>query len=228
MAGHPRLGVACARVLCALLILIDIVVGHPQQMWIMNLVWSITALYSGPLGLLAYYTVGRLTTKERVQEARERGQENPGKRKPFSQMTGVAATHCGAGCTVGDICAEWITFAAPLVLFGERIFGTWAVDFAFAYAFGIVFQYFTIAPMRQLSPVKGIWAAIKADTLSLLAWQIGMYGWMAIATFGIFHRELEKTDPVFWFMMQVAMLFGFLTSFPVNWLLLRMGLKEKM
>lgn len=29
-------------------------------------------------------------------------------------------------------------------------------------------------------------------------------------------------------MMQIAMSFGFLTSYPVNWWLLRSGLKEKM
>ena len=55
-----------------------------------------------------------------------------------------------------------------------------------------------------------------------------MYGWMAIVSFQIFGRELGKADPVFWFMMQIAMLFGFVTSFPVNWWLLKTGLKEKM
>ncbi|MGH7951816.1 MAG: DUF4396 domain-containing protein [Limisphaerales bacterium] len=29
-------------------------------------------------------------------------------------------------------------------------------------------------------------------------------------------------------MMQIAMVAGFLTSFPVNWLLVRRGIKEKM
>ncbi|HJT79714.1 MAG TPA: DUF4396 domain-containing protein [Chthoniobacterales bacterium] len=38
----------------------------------------------------------------------------------------------------------------------------------------------------------------------------------------------EKTNPLFWFMMQIAMLAGFLTSYPVNWWLLRAGIKEKM
>jgi len=33
-----------------------------------------------------------------------------------------------------------------------------------------------------------------------------------LATFALFGRELEKGDPVFWFMMQLAMLGGFLTS----------------
>ncbi len=190
-------------------------------MWIMDVVWPITALYSGPLGLYAYYKVGRLSTKGR-------GEKSPGKKKPFWQMVGDGATHCGAGCTLGDVCAEWILFAAPLVLFGSKLYGGWLVDYLFAYAFGIAFQYFTIAPMRHLSVGKGIWAAIKADTLSLTAWQVGMYGWMAVAVFLIFGHELEKTDPVFWFMMQIAMLFGFLTSYPVNWWLLRSGLKEKM
>jgi hypothetical protein len=30
---------------------IDELCDHPQQMWIMNLVWPITGLYAGPLAL---------------------------------------------------------------------------------------------------------------------------------------------------------------------------------
>jgi hypothetical protein len=51
---------------------------------------------------------------------------------------------------------------------------------------------------------------------------------MAIATFLLFGHENKKTNPVFWFMMQIAMLVGFLTAYPVNWWLLRAGIKEKM
>ena len=95
--------------------------------------------------------------------------------------------------------------AVPLVLFGQKIFGSWVVDYLFAFCFGIAFQYFTIAPMRHLvGRAKGLWTAVKADTLSLTAWQVGMYGWMAIVTFVMFGHELEKTDPVFWFMMQIG------------------------
>ena len=108
------------------------------------------------------------------------------------------------------------------------MFAAWAIDFVVAFALGIVFQYFTIAPMRGLGLADGIKAAVKADTLSLTSWQVGMYGWMAIVTFLIFGRELDKTGPVFWFMMQIAMLIGFLTAFPVNWWLIRAGLKERM
>ncbi len=55
-----------------------------------------------------------------------------------------------------------------------------------------------------------------------------MFGWMALVTFVIFGHELRKTDPVFWFMMQIAMWLGFATSYPVNWWLIRKGVKEAM
>ncbi len=212
----------------ALTIAVDELVGHPQQMWIMNVVWPITGLYAGPLALCGYYSAGRLSTKAAVQLSKERNEDSPGKRKPVWQMVALGATHCGPGCTLADIVAEWTLFFFPLTLFGMKIFGSWTVGYFVALAFGIVFQYFTIAPLRGLSLGKGLVAAAKADFLSLTAWQVGMYGWMAIATFLIFGHEIEKTNPVFWFMMQIAMLAGFLTAFPVNWWLIRVGIKEAM
>lgn len=194
------LGIA---LVCALAIAFDIVAGRRQKMWIMNLVWPISALYGGPVVLWAYWRIGR----------RQGG-------KPFWQQAALGTTHCGAGCTLGDICAEWFVHFVPLTLFGMTLFAAWTVDFALAFVFGIAFQYY--------GSHKGLIAALKADTLSLSAWQLGMYGWMAIAIFLIFGHPLEKTDPVFWFMMQIAMFAGFATSYPVNRWLLRAGIKEAM
>jgi len=202
-----------AGILCAVLIAVDIARGHRQRMWIMNVVWPITALYAGPLALWAWLRVGRASTREG---------------KPQWQSVALAASHCGSGCTLGDLIAEWFVFFVPLTLFGHAIFATWVLDYVAAFVLGIAFQYFTIKPMQGLSPGQGLVAALKADTASLTAWQVGMYGWMAIVVFVIFGHELEKTDPVFWFMMQIAMLGGFLTSYPVNWWLIRIGVKESM
>ena len=197
-------------------------------MWIMNVVWPVTALYAGLLALWFYFRVGRLATQRRIQEAQQRDETPEARQKPFWQSITLAATHCGSGCTLGDILAEAILLYAPLTLFGRTIFAGWAVDFVAAFLFGIAFQYFTIKPMRHLSPGRGLIAALKADSLSLTSWQVGMCGWMSVATFVIFGHELDKTAPVFWFMMQVAMLAGFLTAFPVNWWLVSVGIKEKM
>ena len=224
----------------AIVIAID-VARHPQHMWIMNVVWPVTALFGTAWVVWQYFAYGRLATHEKMHAAMQRKEEPPNKRDtPFPVMVANGALHCGSGCTLGDILAEWLVFAVPAIavafgyqsLFGERIFAVWVVDYIFAYAFGIVFQYFTIAPMRGLSFWPGIAAAIKADTLSLTAWQIGMYGFMAFAYFYIFRNVIGVTlraDMVeFWFMMQIAMIFGFLTAYPVNWWLIRAGIKEEM
>ena len=143
-------------------------------------------------------------------------------------MTGLAATHCGSGCTLGDIVAEWLMFAFPFTLFGHKIFGAWVVDYILAFLFGIAFQYFTIVPMKQLPTGKRDLGGGEGRFPVADGWQVGMYGWMAIVVFLIFGHEIHKTNPIFWFMMQIAMWFGFLTSYPVNWWLLKKGVKEKM
>ncbi len=171
--------------------------------------------------------------------ARDAGQ-GAASEKPFPAAVAEGASHCGSGCTLGDICAEWLAFFVPAVavwfgwrsVFAEKMFAVWILDFIFAFGFGIVFQYFTIAPMRNLGVASGLRAAVKADTLSLIAWQVGMYGFMAVAHFWIFAHLLDARLQVnsveFWFMMQIAMLFGFATSYPVNWWLIRSGIKEAM
>ncbi|MBW4025232.1 MAG: DUF4396 domain-containing protein [Proteobacteria bacterium] len=226
--------------LCAAIVAVD-VSRHPQHMWIMNVVWPVTALFGTVWIVWQYFVYGRLATHEKMHAAMQRKQEPPNKREtPFPVVVANGALHCGSGCTLGDIVAEWLVFAVPTIavwfgykgLFGDKIFAVWIVDYIFAYAFGIFFQYFTIAPMRGLSFGPGLAAAIKADTLSLTAWQVGMYGFMAFAYFYLFRTVLGtplQTNMVeFWFMMQIAMIFGFITAYPVNWWLIKSGIKERM
>ena len=164
---------------CALVIAADLM-RHPQHMAIMNAVWPITALFGGPAVLWAYFKHGRLAAHERAMPAMQRGEEPPHKRRtPFAVMVGKGALHCGAGCTLGDIGAEWLAFGFPAIalafgwrsIFAEKMFAVWIFDFILAYLFGIVFQYMAITPMRGLPFLQGVWAAVKADTLSLAAWQ---------------------------------------------------------
>lgn len=216
---------------CALLVVFDIL-RRPQPMVIMNVVWPVTMLFGSIVWLAFYVLHGR---------APERGHKQRIARSPsFAAQVAKATSHCGAGCTLGDLAAEGWAVSAPSVLalfgwpgvFSDRMFAAWGLDFVLAYLLGIAFQYFTIAPMRHLSLAAGIWAAIKADTLSLLSWQIGMYGGMAIAKFVVFRPlfgvEVDARMPEFWLSMQLAMWLGFACSAPVNAWLLRRGWKEAM
>lgn len=226
--------------LCFLIIAFDLF-KHPQHMWIMNIVWPVTTLFGSVWIVWQYFRYGRLAEHRLAHEAKQKGEDPPNKRlTPFPVMVANGTLHCGSGCSLGDITAESLMIAFPAIiatfgyksLFSDEIFARWIVDFIFAYAFGVVFQYFTIAPMRGLPLGKGIVAAIKADTLSLSAWQFGMYGFMAIAHFVVFRAgfgtKLKPTSLEFWFMMQVGMICGFLTSYPVNWWLITSGIKERM
>ncbi len=229
--------------LCALVIAAD-EVRQPQKMWIMNVVWPINALYFGPIGLWAYYAIGRKSTKqhmEQMQREKKEGQDDkdepkdPVKKaekkgmKPFWQIVTVGVTHCGAGCTLGDIIAEWTIFWAGWTIAGIALWPEYILDFTLAYLLGIVFQYFAIAPMRNLGFKEGIWAAIKADTLSLTAFEVGLFGWMALTSFVFFSNpHIHPTEPTYWFMMQIGMILGFFTSYPVNVWLIKAGLKEAM
>ena len=74
-------------------------------------------------------------------------------------MVANGALHCGSGCMLGDyLCGvAGVPGAVGLCVLsagtgcsGSEMFAAWVVDFLFAYAFGVVFQYFAIKPMRDL------------------------------------------------------------------------------
>jgi hypothetical protein len=187
--------------------------GYRQKMWIMEVVWPVTALYAGPFAWLAYRRWGR-----------------PGSRdygEPVS--VGIGVSHCGAGCTLGDIVGAWLVFLVGWELLGLALPAEYIVDFALAFALGIAFQFFSIAPMRGLGLRDGLQAAVKADTLSLVAFELGLFGWMAVMQFVLFpDPHLAPDHAAYWFLMQIGMVIGFLTSYPANVWLVRRGIKEAM
>lgn len=212
----------------------DIVARKRQMMAVMRWVWPITALYMGPFAILAYQQFQLRPMEEAMSDGSGDGgsmhemMQGMVKAKPFWQQVFTGVTHCGAGCTLGDLIGEFLVFGLGAMVFATALYPELWADYFFAYLLGIAFQYFSIAPMRGVHGLAGIWAAVKADTLSLTAFQIGLFGWMTLYSMVIFHDGLHPNSPVYWFMMQIGMVAGFATSYPVNWWLLRAGIKEPM
>ena len=189
--------------------------GLRQPMRVMEVVWPITALYLGPLGWLAYARLGRPAKQDR-EEAEWHG---------FA----ISAFHCGAGCALGDVIGEWVVFAGSFTIAGATLWPGYAVDFALGYLLGIVFQYWAIRPMSRLSRGAAIREAIRADTLSIVAFEAGMFGWMAVVYFLLFPQpHLGPDHAAYWLMMQIAMTTGLVTSYPVQIWLVRRGVKHAM
>jgi hypothetical protein len=127
------------------------------------------------------------------------------------------------------LATEYLLFALGVTVAGSALLASFVWDFVAAWSLGIAFQYFTIQPMRHLSVRDGLVAAIKADTLSITAFQVGMYGWMLLMHFVLFPMaHMEPNRAAYWLMMQVAMVCGFLTSLPMNRWLMMLGWKERM
>jgi hypothetical protein len=153
----------------------------------------------------------------------------PERRDSWWQVS-LSDSHCGAGCALGDIGGEWIVWASAWMIGSTAALGPeYILDLPLAWIFGIVFQYFVIAPLRgQVGQLAPLGDAIKSDTLSVLSFEVGLFGWMALAHYVIWKPPLPIDSSAYWFVMQIGMTLGFLTSWPVNrWLLIK-GVKEPM
>ncbi|MCV2396288.1 DUF4396 domain-containing protein [Actinotalea sp. M2MS4P-6] len=211
-------------VVCSAWVTLD-VVRHPPRMRVMAVVWPVTMLFGGLLWLWFYLRWGRAT---------RRGET------PMRVSVATGASHCGAGCALGDMVGETLLVLVPALatavglgtLYSDDLYARWIVDFVAAYLFGIAFQYAALAPMRGGPRRAVLWQAVKADTWSITSWQVGMYGVMGLAQLLVLPTLLggrvAVSTPQFWAVMQVAMLAGFATAYPVNWWLIRRGVKEAM
>lgn len=196
-----------------LIVIADLLTGRRQHTMVMNFVWPITTLWAGPLGFLVYWFLGRA---DRYSA------------KDFWQSVLIDDTHWSAGYVLGDIAGEWIVFSFGLMLAGSPLLADYGIAFVLAFTFGVVFQYYSVPPFRRISGWPGLKASIRADAVSLLAFEAGAFAWIALMRNRLFHPPLEPVQPIYWFMMQIAMLIGFLTFYPANWWLIRKGWKESM
>lgn len=210
----------CICIVCSAAITYDIAFNRRRQsMRVMNVVYPVTALYLGPIALVFYWRWGRAPTQPSAAHAK-------------AAWVGMAmeVSHCGSGCVLGDLIAEWTIFWAALTIAGHGLPAEYLGDYSLALAFGVVFQYFAIAPMRGLGLKDGLRAAAKADFISLTFFEIGLFGWMALMAFVLFpgpHR-LMPTSVAYWFLMQIGMILGFVTAWPANVWLVNRGIKASM
>src|SRR3954454_16332300 len=131
-------------------------------MAIMNLAFPLTALYMGPIALWAYFARGRRMSRKRMHMHMAGLEE--GARDSLWQVS-LSDSHCGAGCVLGDIVGEWIVWATAWTIGSTAELGPeYILDLALAWIFGILFQYFVIAPLRgQVGRLAPLGDAIKSD-----------------------------------------------------------------
>lgn len=192
-----------ALVVASLIVLIrDLARNNPHLGSLMKWVWIFTVLYSGPLGLWIYYYSGR------AQIARDSLW-----RRGFRSVA-----HCYSGCGAGEIVGISITV-------GLLALGNWwvaGVTFALAYVAGFGM---TVGPLMQegVGFRQALWDAFYSETASITVMEIVAIGtdlWLAQgATMG---------QALFWSSLVFSLSMGLIAAYPVNVILIRLGVKSGM
>ncbi len=203
-------------VVTAVLVAYDIY-GRGYRQWVrsMEAVWTLSALWLGPFALPLYARTGR-PRSDKWQA------ENPtGADLSLTAAAASGGLPGGAASLIGHVVAIPLVLAAGWTLFGVDMFAMIAVIAVLAIAMLFAFEYSTAA--RRDVGGKTVGAALLAATVTVLAFDLGMGGWMLV----LHYNELlpALTSVSFLFLMQIGILLGFLTGYPAVAMLLKRGTK---
>ena len=180
----------------------DLRTKNAHLMSLMKLVWVLTVLYSGPLGLLIYWTCGR----------KEIPDDGLG-RRAFRSVA-----HCYSGCGLGEV----VGLVIAVGLLQMQTTGIALTTFGFAYVAGFAL---TVGPLVQDGTPIGtaLWDAVLAETPSITVMEVTAIG-VDLALSG----SAGMGHPLFWSSMIVSLTLGLLAAYPVNVALIHFGVKEGM
>lgn len=175
---------------------------NPQMVGLMKWVWIFTVVYSGPLGLALYYYSGRR------QIARD----------SLWRRACRSVAHCYSGCGAGEIVGVFVTV-------GLLSLGNWwvaGITFALAYIAGYIM---TAGPLIQegVEASQALWDAFYSETASITVMEI-----VAISVDLWLAQNAGMGDVLFWSSLVLSLTMGLIAAYPVNVILIRLGVKEGM
>jgi hypothetical protein len=169
---------------------------------LMQFVWGFTVLYSGPVGLVGYWYAGRTQISHDSLW-----------RKGFRSVS-----HCYSGCGTGEV----LGVSMAVGLFAFKTTGTVLLTFALAYFFGYLL---TVGPLMQEG--VGLREALKdafySETASITVMEI-----VAISVDVRLAGDAGLGDVLFWTSLVFSLTLGLVAAYPVNLLLIHVGVKEGM
>jgi Domain of unknown function (DUF4396) len=130
-----------------------------------------------------YYKWGRVKVKNLEKE------DNRG----HGAIVFVSTSHCSAGCSFGDVVGVPIVAIKGLTIAGSTLFAHYTVEFLLAYLFGVIFQFYSIYPMnKEDGKLDAFKQAVKADSLSMIAFEVGMFWWMDVVHYLLFTEPANQ------------------------------------
>jgi FtsP/CotA-like multicopper oxidase with cupredoxin domain len=172
----------------------------------------LVTLYMGPLGLLLYV----LADKE----------PRPGTHEQFTAALwkqGVGSTiHCVAGDATGIILAAAITAMLGLPMRIDLV-----VEYATGFAFGLlIFQSLFMKEMMGGSYLDNVRRTFLPEFISMNAMMAGMAPVMSFLMMGRDMRAMLPSEPLFWGVMSLGVIAGFIVAYPANVWMVKRRLKH--
>lgn len=203
MAGCWVLGVCLSlSFFSCIALLVDIHRHNNHIGSMMKVVWFLSILYSGLLGLIIYFYSGRRQISS-----------NSLWRKGFRSVA-----HCYSGCGAGEITGVFI--AAGLLTLGNTAVAVTTFCFAFVFGYGLTLGHL----LQDGVPVKkALNDTLYADTATIAVMEITAISldlWLAGAA--------TMNQPLFWNSLLLSLSVGLFAAYPVNVLLAKLGVKGGM
>ncbi len=196
----------------SLLFLIYDQLTNTPSMRVMGLAWLLVILYTGPIGLFFYLVSCR--------------QPLPDTHDAFIAAHWKQALGSEIHCVAGDATA--IIVAAAILHYFPLQNGTEAtIEYIGAWIFGLlIFQ-----ALFMINMFKNYWEAVKntvfVETVSMNLVMAGMIPTVLVVK-ALYPAASDPTRPYFWGMMSLATLIGCLFGYPINWWLVKRGIKHGM
>ena len=175
--------------------------GNPEPT-VMKWGFILVTLYMGPFGLLLYV----LADKE----------PRPGEHEQFTSplwKQGVGSTiHCVAGDATGIILAATVTALLGLPMWIDLI-----VEYIAGFSFGLfIFQSLFMQKMTGGTYWANVRKSFLPEFISMNAMMAGMAPTMSLLMMGRDMRAMDPLELVFWGVMSVGVMVGFVTAYPFN------------
>jgi len=175
--------------------------------------WVLVTLYTGVFALVIYWFLHRASARETPEQS-----------QPSLWEQSVESTiHCVAGDATGILIAvvvmSWLRLPMGTELIAEYVAG---------FAVGLLlFQALCMKSTFDGSYWRAVRGTFLSETVSMNAVMAGMIPVMII----LMSRDMSAMEPTsvrFWGTMSLALVVSTVTTFPVNWWLVKRGLKHGM
>jgi hypothetical protein len=185
--------------------------------------WPIVVLFFSVIGLGLYFATARAPGIADAASDEEKQRLHEEYERSMVRRVNGAVIHCVAGDGLGIMTAMVIARVVEMSFWQEFWF-EYAVGFAFGW---FIFQLKSMTMMTD-SKVRALAMAFRAEFFSMLTVMGGMGAVMAFVTPAVVGMQPKPTTAAFWGFGMFGLLVGYVFTFPMNWMIVKIGWKHGM